>query len=48
MSIGEMLWHVLLHERGHHGDVSTLLHQLGSEAPANDYAVYLWFKERRG
>jgi uncharacterized damage-inducible protein DinB len=47
MSIGECLTHLTLHERGHHGDVSTLLYQLGAEAPANDYAVYLWFKQRR-
>jgi uncharacterized damage-inducible protein DinB len=30
-SRGELLTHLLLHERGHHGDVSTLFYQLGIE-----------------
>ncbi len=33
-SYGELLAHVALHERGHHGDVTTLFSQLGIEADA--------------
>ncbi|MEX2159647.1 MAG: DinB family protein [Dehalococcoidia bacterium] len=43
----DILAHMLLHERGHHGDISTLLVQLGAMAPNVDYIVYLWFKQRR-
>jgi uncharacterized damage-inducible protein DinB len=31
-SRGELITHLLLHERGHHGDVTTLLWQLGHES----------------
>lgn len=31
-SRGELITHLLLHERGHHGDVTTLFWQLGIEA----------------
>jgi uncharacterized damage-inducible protein DinB len=30
-SRGELITHLLLHERGHHGDVTTLFWQLGLE-----------------
>jgi uncharacterized damage-inducible protein DinB len=48
MSIADLLAHVLLHERGHHGDINTLLDRLGAQQAANDYAIYLYFKGRRG
>ncbi|MGB2695447.1 MAG: DinB family protein [Dehalococcoidia bacterium] len=47
MSIADVLAHVLLHERGHNGDVTTLLFQLGAEPPMTDYGVYLYVKRRR-
>ena len=37
----ELLAHLLLHERGHHGDVSTLFYQLGIEAPQMEYRFHL-------
>lgn len=40
-SYAELLTHVLVHERGHHGDVTTLLYQLGIEAPPLDYRWHL-------
>jgi uncharacterized damage-inducible protein DinB len=33
--------HVLLHERQHHGDVNTLLYQLGLEVPIVEYRFSL-------
>ena len=41
-SRGELVAHLLLHERGHHGDVTTLFWQLGMEADvAIEYRFYL-------
>jgi len=41
-SYGELLAHVALHERGHHGDVTTLFWQLGIEADTGfDYRWHL-------
>jgi uncharacterized damage-inducible protein DinB len=40
-SPAEILTHVLLHERQHHGDISTLLYQLGVEAPIVEYRFML-------
>jgi uncharacterized damage-inducible protein DinB len=41
-SPGELILHVLLHERGHHGDVTTLFWQLGIEAEtAFEYRFHL-------
>lgn len=40
-SRAELLTHVLLHERAHHGDFSTLLYQLGVEAPLVEYRFFL-------
>jgi uncharacterized damage-inducible protein DinB len=40
-SPAEILTHVLLHERQHHGDISTLLYQLGVEAPVVEYRFML-------
>ena len=45
-STGEIITHLLLHERGHHGDVSTLIHQLGGSPPPTDYLGYLVVKLR--
>jgi uncharacterized damage-inducible protein DinB len=44
MSAGDVLAHVLLHERGHHGDISTLFFAKGIEMPSMDYRVYLYSK----
>jgi uncharacterized damage-inducible protein DinB len=40
-SPADIFVHVLLHERQHHGDVSTLLYQLGVEAPIVEYRFSL-------
>jgi uncharacterized damage-inducible protein DinB len=42
----EIVAHILLHERGHHGDVTTLLVAHGVQLPLSDYAVFLFFRER--
>jgi uncharacterized damage-inducible protein DinB len=47
VSVGAVLTHILLHERGHHGDVTTLFSQLGATPPGIDYLTYLFFKKRR-
>jgi uncharacterized damage-inducible protein DinB len=47
MTTGDLLTHVLLHDLRHHGDINTLLSQLGAEVPMSDYAVYVWFKNRK-
>jgi uncharacterized damage-inducible protein DinB len=44
-SPGEILVHVMLHERQHHGDLNTLLYQLGIEIPIVEYRFSL--PERR-
>jgi uncharacterized damage-inducible protein DinB len=44
-SPGEILVHVMLHERQHHGDLNTLLYQLGIEIPIIEYRFSL--PERR-
>jgi uncharacterized damage-inducible protein DinB len=44
---GEIFAHILLHERGHHGDVATLLSSLGVTPPDIDYMTYLWFQQRK-
>jgi len=46
-SRSDIIAHILLHERGHHGDVSTLLSALGAEVPMSDYLVYAWFRDRQ-
>ncbi|MEO6398742.1 MAG: DinB family protein [Tepidiformaceae bacterium] len=41
-TFGELLAHLALHERGHHGDVTTLFYQLGiSEEMALEYRFHL-------
>jgi uncharacterized damage-inducible protein DinB len=47
MTRGEIIAHILLHERGHHGDVSTLLSLLGAEPPNIDYMTYVFFRNRK-
>jgi uncharacterized damage-inducible protein DinB len=48
MTAGELITHLLLHDLRHHGDINTLLSQLGAPVPMSDYAVYRWFKQREG
>lgn len=40
-SPADVLAHVFLHERQHHGDVNTLLYQLGVEVPVVEYRFSL-------
>jgi uncharacterized damage-inducible protein DinB len=40
-SPADIFVHVLLHERHHHGDLNTLLHQLGVDIPTVDYLFSL-------
>jgi uncharacterized damage-inducible protein DinB len=40
-SRAELITHLLLHERGHHGDVITLFYQLGMETPMLEYRFHL-------
>ena len=40
-SPADILVHALLHERGHDGDISTLLYQLGVEPPVVEYRFSL-------
>ncbi len=40
-SPAEIFVHVLLHERQHHGDLNTLLYQLGVEVPVVEYRFSL-------
>jgi uncharacterized damage-inducible protein DinB len=40
-SRAEVLTDLLLHERGHHGDINTLFYQLGLKPYFNDYSLYL-------
>ncbi len=47
LSRSELLAHMLLHERGHHGDVSTLLHAIGADPPGVDYIVYAVWRNRQ-
>jgi uncharacterized damage-inducible protein DinB len=47
VSLADVLAHILLHERGHHGDVTTILSQLGATIPGTDYLVYVFFKQRQ-
>jgi uncharacterized damage-inducible protein DinB len=37
----DIIAHILLHERGHHGDISTLLSGLGVTHPQTDYLVFV-------
>ena len=42
----DIVAHILLHERGHHGDITTLLEAAGAQIPAMDYLVYTFFRDR--
>ena len=46
VSIADVLTHILLHERGHHGDITTMLSALGQDAPSTEYLTYNFFKQR--
>jgi uncharacterized damage-inducible protein DinB len=47
MTPADIIAHILLHERGHHGDVSTLLQSAGVTLPGIDYMTYVFFKKRK-
>lgn len=40
-SYAELLVHLALHERGHHGDANTLLYQQGIDVPMLEYRFHL-------
>src|SRR4029079_8175308 len=44
LSLADVLANLVLHERGHHGDISTLIHQLGGRPPSLDYRMYVYLK----
>jgi uncharacterized damage-inducible protein DinB len=44
LSLADILANLLLHERGHHGDFSTLFYQLGAQPPFVDYRMYVYLK----
>jgi uncharacterized damage-inducible protein DinB len=44
LSLADILANLLLHERGHHGDFSTLFYQLGVEPPFVDYRMYVYLR----
>ena len=46
VSVEEVLVHILLHERAHHGDINGLLERAGAQLPASDYLVYVYFRDR--
>jgi uncharacterized damage-inducible protein DinB len=48
VTCADALLHIFLHERGHHGDISTVFSQLGVPLAGNDYLVYRFFKDRKG
>jgi uncharacterized damage-inducible protein DinB len=43
----DIIAHILLHERGHHGDVSTLFSAVGAPLPDIDYMTYVFFRNRK-
>jgi uncharacterized damage-inducible protein DinB len=47
-SAAQVVAHLLLHERGHHGDISTLIHQLGGTPPPIDYLSFVRLKHEQG
>jgi uncharacterized damage-inducible protein DinB len=46
-TVADVLLHILLHERGHHGDVTTLLSRAGAPIANSDYLFYQFFKSRK-
>ena len=47
LTIADVLGNLLLHERAHHGDISTLFYQLGAQPPMTDYRIYVFAKSHR-
>ena len=47
LTIADVLANLVLHERAHHGDISTLFSQLGAQPPMTDYRVYVFAKSHR-
>jgi uncharacterized damage-inducible protein DinB len=47
VTASDALLHIFLHERGHHGDISTVFSQLGVPLGGNDYLMYRFFKDRK-
>jgi uncharacterized damage-inducible protein DinB len=47
VSASTVMLHILLHERGHHGDITTTLSQAGAAIGNSDYLIYLFFKNRQ-
>lgn len=45
-TVADVILHILLHERGHHGDITTLFSQLGVTVSNSDYLIYQFFKNR--
>jgi uncharacterized damage-inducible protein DinB len=41
LSPADVLTNLLLHERGHHGDLNTLFHQLGVKSYFVDYRFFV-------
>jgi uncharacterized damage-inducible protein DinB len=46
LSAADIFANLLVHERGHHGDISTLLYQLGHEPPVVDYRPFAVARHR--
>ena len=46
MSRADILTNLVLHERGHHGDLNTLFHQLGIRSYIMDYRYFRTLPER--
>jgi uncharacterized damage-inducible protein DinB len=44
LSLADIFANLLLHERGHHGDFSTLFYQLGAQPPFVDYRMYVYLR----
>jgi uncharacterized damage-inducible protein DinB len=47
LSPADIMTHILLHERGHHGDIGTLFHAAGAPLPDIDYMTYVFFRNRK-
>lgn len=47
VSVADVLAHILLHERGHHGDITTLITKLGGPMLAGDHLNYIYVTRQR-
>jgi uncharacterized damage-inducible protein DinB len=47
LSPADIITHILLHERGHHGDIGTLFHAAGAPLPDIDYMTYVFLRNRK-